>query len=142
MLKNFKDKAISNKPNTTFTEFNDPPDSGKELSQLAKTPNSMNGKASAIEKPNMITVGPIIDPEDKACTSDEPIIGPVQEKETKTNVNAIKKTPTKPPLSAFLSALFTHLLGICISKAPKNEKAKIMKMAKNIRFKVALVDIS
>ncbi len=54
----------------------------------------------------------------------------------------MKNIPINPPLSAFASALFTHDDGILISNAPKNEKANRMKMAKKIKFKVALVEIS
>jgi len=70
----------------------------------------------------------IIPPADS--TNMAPTIGPVQLKETKTSVNAMKKAPPKPPLSALLSLLLTQLLGSTISKAPKNENAKTKNIVK------------
>ena len=67
------------------------------------------------------------------------MIGPVQEKETKLKVKAIKKIPIKPPLSEAESALLTHELGSTISKAPKNDNAKMKKMIKNKRLKKTLL---
>jgi hypothetical protein len=43
-----------------------------------------------------------------ASTSRVPTMGPVQEKETNTSVNAMKKVPSRPPRSAIRSLLFTH----------------------------------
>ena len=57
-------------------------------------------------------------------------------------MNAIKKIPINPPLSAPLSAAFTHLLGNVNSKAPKNEIANTIKIAKNAKFTHGFVDIS
>jgi predicted permease len=98
--------------------------------------------ASAEEKPIIPIAGPIMLPLVEDSTNKVPIIGPVHENETKLKVKAMKKIPIKPPLSAFPSALFTHLLGIRISNAPKNEKAKIMKMEKNSKFIQTFVDKS
>jgi hypothetical protein len=111
-----------------------------EFNQLGKIANKVNGKASAVENPAIIIAGPSIEPELKACTKDEPIIGPVQEKETKAKVNAMKNIPIKPPLSDWLSALFTHFEGILISNAPRNENANTMKIAKKIIFIYTLVE--
>jgi len=63
----------------------------------------------------------------------------VQEKETMTVVSAIKKAPTKPPLSAFASVLLTNPLGNIISKAPKNESAKTRNRMKNNVFGIQWV---
>ena len=63
-----------------------------------------------------------------------PTMGPVQEKETSTRVKAMKKTPTRPPRSAFLSLLLTREEGRVISKAPKKEAAKMRKTAKKMRL--------
>ena len=104
--------------------------------------NNVNGKANAVENPAMITAGPSMEPELAACTRDEPMIGPVHEKETNAKVNAMKKIPTSPPLSDLLSAEFTHLLGIRISNAPRNEKEKTMNTKKKILFIQTLVDNS
>jgi hypothetical protein len=68
-----------------------------------------------------------------------PTNGPVQENETRTSVNAMKKMPIKPPLSACLSALFTHELGKVISKSPKKDNANTTKTTKNNRFGIQLV---
>ena len=69
-------------------------------------------------------------------------MGPVQEKETKVKVKAIKKIPINPPRSEALSALLTNQLGSTISKAPKNENAKIRKTIKNVILKKTLLAIS
>ena len=63
-----------------------------------------------------------------------PTIGPVQENDTNTSVRAMKKIPIKPPLSACRSLLLTIQLGSVISKAPKNDAAKIMNTMKKIRL--------
>ena len=70
------------------------------------------------------------------------MIGPVQEKETNDRVNAIKKIPSNPPLSLAESALLIIQLGNVISKAPKNEMAKMTNMIKKERLKNALLDNS
>ena len=75
--------------------------------------------------------GPKRDPFDTASTSKYPIIGPVHEKETKANVNAIKKMPISPPLFDLESMLLTNREGNVISNAPRNETAKTIIIAKN-----------
>ncbi len=67
------------------------------------------------------------------------MIGPVHEKETTTNVSAIKNIPTKLPVPALLSALLLHELGKPISNAPKNEIPKIKNIRKKIMFAIQLV---
>ena len=64
----------------------------------------------------------------------DPAKGPVQENETKTSVNAMKNTPSNPPLSDFASTLLTKLEGNTISNAPKKEMPKKIKIAKNGLF--------
>ena len=66
--------------------------------------------------------------------STEPTIGPVQENDTSTNVRATKNTPARPPLLDFSSDLLSQELGSVISKAPKNEAAKSMKIRKKMIF--------
>ena len=112
--KNFNAKANSTNPKNTFTEFNHPPDCGKEFNHLGKMANKVNGKANAIEKPNIPNKGPLI-PSWTTPKISEPIIGPVHENETNAKVNAMKKIPTKPPLEDNLSVLFAHELGKVIS---------------------------
>ena len=51
--KNLSAKAISNKPRTTLTEFNHPPDLGNELSHPGNAANKPNGSANAKEKPSI-----------------------------------------------------------------------------------------
>ena len=90
------------------------------------------------ENPNITTSGSKNSPPN-ASTIIVPTIGPVHEKETSTSVRAIKKIPKSPPPSAFLFILLRNLLGILISKYPKNEIAKIKNIIAKIIFAVALV---
>ena len=75
-------------------------------------------------------------------TKSEPKIGPVQENETKHNVNAIKKVEIIP-VETFeaLSILFVHELGNVISNKPNSESANNMKTRKNMKFNTGLVEI-
>ena len=66
--------------------------------------------------------------------STEPTIGPVQENDTSTRVSATKKTPARPPSLECESDLLSQELGSVISKAPKNEAAKSMKIRKKVIF--------
>ena len=102
-----KANAISKNPKVTFTEFNHPPDCGKEFNHPGKAANKANGKAMANEKPSIPIIGPIYPP-DAASTSKVPTIGPVQEKETKAKVKAIKKIPIKPPFPSASTLLFVQ----------------------------------
>ena len=115
--KNLKASASSKNPRKTLTVFNHPPDLGSELSHPGNAANNPNGSASAKEKPNIPTKGPI-PPMVAASTRSVPTIGPVQEKETKASVNAMKNIPIKPPLSDAESALLIQEFGSVISKAP------------------------
>ena len=123
-----------------FTEFNQPPDCGKLLRIEGNAANNVKGNPIPIPKPSIATVigtGPsLIDP-----AKTEPSKGPVQEKETRANTTAINMIPKKPPISAALSALLVQLLGSPISKYPKNEMAKTIKIMKNAIFKVELAAI-
>ena len=67
------------------------------------------------------------------------MIGPVQENETSESVKAMKKMPIKPPRSEAASALLIKALGKVISKAPKNETAKMTKMIKKAMLKIPLL---
>ena len=53
-------------------------------------------------------------------------------KAANANVKAMKKIPKTPPIFDAESTLFTHLLGNLISKYPKNEIAKTIKIIKKI----------
>ena len=140
--RNFRAKAISKKPSTTFTVFNHPPDLGKVLSQLGNNANKVNGKAKAVPKPTMPKVSCSAPPsEDKAPTKREPRIGPVQEKETIAKVKAIKKVPTIPPIFDALSILLDHECGKVRSKYPKKEIAKKRKITKKNTLSQTFVEM-
>src|SRR5215469_8599293 len=138
--RNFIAMAISKKPSTTFTEFNHPPDFGKECSQFGKMAKTVNGNATANPKPARPAVNGH-DPCTAVPASNEPRIGPVQEKETMAKVKAIKNIPTIPSPDLEL-ALFPKLDGSVISKYPKKEIANTMKMAKKKRFSHTFVEKS
>ena len=102
-------------PNTTFTEFNHPPDFGNLLIMLGKAAKTAKGSPKAIPKPLIAAVighGPFFNAEPKTV----PKIGPVQEKETKASVNAMKKIPKVPPTCDAESALLVNDAGKVISK--------------------------
>jgi hypothetical protein len=93
-----------------------------------KIANNVNGIAKAREKPNIPMIGFKNAPWEAAIKMD-PASGPVQEKETKTKVKAIKNTPMNPPLSDFASTKFE---GKTISNAPKNEIPNRINIVKKI----------
>jgi hypothetical protein len=103
-----------------------------------KMAKSVNGMAKAKEKPSIPIIGFRKAPCDAAIRID-PASGPVQEKETNTKVKAIKKTPMNPPLSDFASTVFTKFEGNTISKAPKKEIPKRIKIVKNSMFGIQCV---
>ena len=119
------------KPRTTLTEFNQPPLLGRFLSNAGNHASTVKGRANAIAKAAMVIIG-IHTPPLVELMITEPTIGPVQENDTSTRVNAIKKIPSKPPLSAPASLLFTSDEGNVISKAPRNDAANTIKIAKKI----------
>src|SRR5690554_5697906 len=139
--KNLKASASSKNPRTTFTELSHPPDLGKVFSHPGKAANNPNGSAMANEKPSIPMAG-ALPPFEAASTINVPTMGPVQEKETKAKVKAMKNIPMSPPRSARASALLIHELGKVISNAPKNEMAKTMSSAKNAKLNQGSVDIS
>ncbi len=107
---------------------------------MAKT---LNGMDKAKAKPNIPIAGPTAVPIEAACTNKVPIIGPVQEKDTNTNVNDIKKILNIPVVeSALLSNLLVHDAGNTSSKAPKKETANTTNSKKNRILKIAFVDKS
>lgn len=105
---------------------------------FGKMAKRLNGIDNAKAKPNMPMAGPTAVPIEAACTSKVPIIGPVQEKETNTNVNDMKKILIMPVVeSAFVSSLFVQEEGNTISNAPKKEMAKTTNNKKNMILKIA-----
>ena len=114
--RNLKASASSKKPNTTFTEFNQPPDFGNELSQLGNSANKAKGIANAKPNPPIPNVSCIAPPsEAKDPASKDPKIGPVHEKDTNAKVSAMKKIPMIFPEPAFVSAPVDNDAGNVIS---------------------------
>ena len=138
-LKNFNANANSKNANVTLNVFIQPPDFGNFFNTDGNIANSEKGNANAIAKPNIPIAGANNDLP-AASTSNVPIIGPVQEKDTITNVNAISKILKKPVvlLDLLLSAV-DHELGNVISKAPKNDAANTTKIRKKMIFTTAFV---
>ncbi|MCY1528686.1 hypothetical protein D9M68_638000 [compost metagenome] len=123
--KNLSASASSRNPKHTFTLFNQPPDLGILFRKPGKIADKVKGSAKAKAKPNIPIAGARISPLELAWTNKVPIIGPVQEKDTKAKDAAIKKIPPRPLLlSALESILLTNEAGRVISKAPKKEMAK------------------
>ena len=56
--KNFIANANSKNPNTTFTEFNHPPDLGSVFNQPGNAANNPNGNANASANPVIPMMGP------------------------------------------------------------------------------------
>ena len=114
-------------PNTTFTVFIHPPDFGTDFNSDGKRAKKAKGMASPMEKPSIPRVGPRMFPWVDTATNRKPMMGPVQEKDTSTRVNAMRKMESNPVvLSLFWSILFDHEEGSVSSKAPKKEAAKMM----------------
>jgi hypothetical protein len=102
---------------------------------------SINGMANANANPNIPIAGPRYDPLIATSTKSVPMIGPVQENETNTNVNAINKILIIPEVdSALLSNPVVHEAGNVNSKAPKKEIANNTKSVKKKRLKKAFVE--
>ena len=87
-----KARASSRNPSTTLTVFIQPPLLGIDLSIVGKIANSEKGMASARAKPNIPIAGDMKLLVEAASTRSVPMIGPVQEKDTSTSVNAMKKS--------------------------------------------------
>ena len=129
--KNLKANAVSTKPRTTLTLASHPPLLGILLNNEGNIANNVNGNANAIENTNIVTIGVQNSPEIDWITT-VPTIGPVQENDTRTNVNAIKKIPPSPFVSARLSVLVVREEGSVISNKPKNERANTMNTIKKM----------
>ena len=115
--KNFKAKANSTKPKTTFTVFIHPPDFGRLCKACGNNANNPKTIAQANPKPakaNVNNIGTFAEPV-MALPNKLPKIGPVQEKETITKVKAMKKIPIIPPASSAFEDLLAIELGKVIS---------------------------
>ena len=138
-LRNFNARANSRKANVTLKVFIHPPDFGSFFNTDGNIANSVNGNAKAMAKPSIPIAGAMIDLP-AASTSNVPMIGPVQEKDTITKVNAINRMLIKPVvLPDLLLRAVDHELGRVISNAPKKDAANITRIRKNTIFTTAFV---
>ena len=138
-LRNFNANANSKNAKVTLKVFIQPPDFGNFFNTDGNIANSENGNANASAKPNIPIAGAISDLP-AASTSKVPMIGPVQENDTTTKVNAISKMLRKPVvLLDLLLRAVDQELGKVISNAPKNDAANTTKIRKKIMFTTALV---
>ena len=119
------------------------PDFGADFSHEGKKAKRVNGKARARAKPNIPTAGAMMLPDVPISTRRNPIIGPVQEKLTRTNVNAMRKMLSKPDVDDALrsTALFQDD-GRVISKPPRKEAPNAKSIRKKKMLKMALVDMA
>ena len=138
-LRNFNANANSRKARVTLNVFIQPPDFGNFFNTDGNIANSEKGNANAIAKPNIPIAGARIDLP-AASTSKVPMIGPVHENDTITNVNAISRMLRKPVvlLDLLLSAV-DHELGNVISNAPKKDAANSTNIKKKMIFTTAFV---
>src|ERR1700744_5830956 len=128
-------RASSMNPKTIFTVFIQPPERGRDCSQLGKRAKRAKGRPSANPNPAMATVSWTAPPFcPRAPTSSVPRMGPVQEKETMARVRAMKKIPPRLPMLDFESTELEMLLGSVISNRPKKERAN----TRNITAKATL----
>ncbi len=138
--RNFTAMASSRNPKTTFTVLSQPPDFGNDCNQPGNIANKAKGKAKARPNPASPTVNGHA-PSVNVPANKEPRMGPVHEKETIANVNAMKKIPPRSLIPDLVLILFANPEGRVISKYPKNEIAKTTKMPKNKIFNQTLVEI-
>ena len=112
------------KPSVTFRIFIHEPDFGACLSQVGKRAKRVNGSARAMAKPSIPSAGASHEPEVTKSTSKNPTIGPVQENDTNTRVNAMRNIDNSPLLFVALeSTLLAHDDGSVSSNHPKNDRA-------------------
>ena len=103
--------------------------------------NNVNGKAKAMAKPSIPMVGARMLPDVETSTNRKPIIGPVQEKDTKASVKAMRKMLSKPVVdSALLSTALLHEEGKVISNAPKKLAANTNSNRQKKMLNIALVE--
>ena len=78
-------------PNTTLMVVIHEPDFGACFSHEGNRAKSVNGRARANAKPNIPSAGASQLPLVVVSTSNRPMIGAVQEKDTSTSVKAMRK---------------------------------------------------
>ena len=104
---------------------------------------SVNGRARAKANPNMPIAGASQLPVVVVCTKSMPMMGPVQEKETSTSVNAIRKMLMSPLVSeAFESTAVAHPSGRVISNHPKKLRANTTSNRNRNTLNTAFVDMA
>ena len=102
---------------------------------------SVNGMARAMAKPSIPMVGARMLPWVDTATRRNPMIGPVQEKDTRVRVNAMRKMLRRPLVfSDFSSILLLQEDGSVISNAPKKEAANTTRRRQKRMLKMALVE--
>ena len=115
--RNFKARANSKNPNTTFTVVIHPPDLGSAFNVFGNKAKRPKGNPKATPKPSIPTVSCVAPPSaPNEPANKEPRIGPVHEKETIAKVRAIKKMPITPVLREASSVEFPQPLGKVSSK--------------------------
>jgi hypothetical protein len=113
---------------------------GADFNHVGNIAKRVKGAAKASAKPNIPIVGAITEPLVTISTNSRPIMGPVQLKETNTNVNAMKKILSRPVvLEAFSSIALLHEEGSVISNPPRKEAANTTNKAKRKRLNTAFV---
>ena len=129
------------KPSTTLMVVIQEPDFGADFNHEGNIAKMVNGSAKAKAKANMPMAGASQLPVVVVCTSSIPMMGPVQEKDTNTNVKAIRKMLTRPLVcDAFVSTLFAQLSGNLISNHPKKLQAKTTSNRNRNTLNTALVE--
>ena len=121
------------KPSTTFTRPSHSPLRGSFFSTSGKKASRANGRAKAMLKASMVTMGT----QNSPCVllmRTVPTMGPVQEKLTNTSVRARKNTPAMPPLPLLASVRVVQEAGRVISNRPKKEAANTMNTMKKMMF--------
>ncbi len=129
------------RPKETFKVLSQPPDLAILFNNPGKKAKKAKGRAMAIENPRKPMIGPSLSFCWLTSISRLPIKGAVHEKETSTNVSAIKKIPDKLLSPARESALFVQEAGNVISKAPRNDIPNSTNKLKTNMLKMALLDI-
>ena len=76
--------------------FIQPPDLGAFFNHVGKRAKRVKGNARARAKPNIPMAGPRMLLAVVSSTSRKPMIGPVHEKLTNTNVKAMRKMESRP----------------------------------------------
>ena len=131
------------KPSTIFSVFIQEPDFGACFSQAGKRAKRVKGRARARAKPNIPRAGASQLPLVVVSTSNNPMMGAVQENDTSTRVKAIRKMDSRPLVwVALVSTLLAQLSGSLISNQPKKERANTTSNRNRKMLNTALVDMA